>query len=312
MKQFKFIIMVGLISFGLILGCQKKGDNSTPKNDVKNGEKQGRKGSQSGPVTVETVTAKFEVLPTEISVVSVLLGKQQADVFSKVTGRISALGPKEGDRVKLNDILFRVDRNDPGESFLSTPVLSPMNGWVGRWVVSNIGEQVTTQSPIVTIIDDIALRAMIYLPTEDWILVKNDTSVEVSIGEEKRKGSVLTIARAGDPSSGRGSVLIEVPNEDRGWRVGMISRVTLSLAPRQRMTIPSSGLTLTEYGAHVFVIVGGKAKKTSITFDVITSDLVEIKSGLNDGDQVVVLGNNLLSEGAEVSITSDKDDEKKG
>jgi RND family efflux transporter MFP subunit len=220
---------------------------------------------------------------------------------------VSALLKPEGAPVREGETLFRVDRSDPGESFLTTPVVSPIKGWVGRWMVLNIGQQITPNDPVVTVVDDTALRATISLPVSEWLAMTEDTKVRVKVEEEIREARVISVARAGDTASARGTVVVEVPNEEHTWRAGMVGLVELDLQPRDRMMIPASALTITDQGAFVFVADGDKAKRLEVEFQVIDSDTVEITKGIADKAEVVVVGANLLSPDAPINVIETKE-----
>ncbi|MBF0442155.1 MAG: HlyD family efflux transporter periplasmic adaptor subunit, partial [Oligoflexales bacterium] len=177
------------------------------------------------PVTI--TKAELKNTPRLITVVSSLYGIKQVDVYSKFAGRISDMGPKEGDRISSGQILFRVDRNDPGESFLNAPIVSPIDGWIGKWAITDIGEQISPADPILTVVDDTSLRAIIYLPLDSWIQLKKETSITVKVAGEERPGKIVVVARSADSASGRGSAIIEIPNKNRTWRAGMVARITL-------------------------------------------------------------------------------------
>lgn len=263
-------------------------------------------GRDSGPIAVRVDITKFAVAARSVSVTAVLDGRSQAEVYTKVTGRISYIGPKEGEAVKSGTVLFRVDRNDPGETFLNTPVVSPINGWVGRWMVNNIGAQVTTSSPVVNIVDDDFLRATIYLSTPEWVVINDQAAVQVTVGEESRSGKIIGIARAADSITGRGSAVIEVENRNHRWRVGMISRVQVDLEPKLRMLVSSAAVNITDQGSYVFVVVEGVSHKTPVTFVLIDSDTVEILEGIKDGSALVVAGGNYLTDKSAVKVVTDE------
>jgi multidrug efflux pump subunit AcrA (membrane-fusion protein) len=302
----RFSTAMAIISAVILLGCQRGSEKNAGGGPGRGGGgKGGRPGS--GPANVQAVIVEKKLLPAVLRIVAPLSGRSQADVFPKVVGRLSSFGAKEGEAVRAGQVLFRVDRNDPGESFLSTPVMSPISGWVGRWYASSVGEQVSTTAPVLTIVDDSILKATIYLPTHEWMMVAKDTKLRAEIAGEVREGRVATIARSADAASGRGSIVVEFDNADHKWRAGMVAAVNLDLAPRERIVIPANALTITDTGAFAYVVKEGLAERVVVSFKLIDADSVEIVSGLSPGDQVITAGSNLLSPKAPVQIVQASD-----
>ena len=282
------------LSSVLSYGCQKK--------DEKKLESANRGGEGKGPVAVKVADVAMQMVARPVSVDAPLFGIYQADVYTKATGRISYLGPHEGAAVKAGELLFRIDRNDPGESFLTMPTTSPLTGWVGRWRVTTVGEQVTPADPVVTIVDDRILRAVAYLPAEDWIEVSTATKVTAFMNGQSRSAKILSVARSADLNSGRGSVTVEIPNPNRDWRAGMYARVQFELQPKQRLLLSAAALIITDQGAFVYQTEGDEARRTSVEFRVVDPDTVEITGGLPPKARVVVAGANLLSDKSRVQI----------
>jgi multidrug efflux pump subunit AcrA (membrane-fusion protein) len=262
----------------------------------------GRGGGRGGPVTVRTMRLESADAPRTIEMVSVLSGRLQVDVYTRVAGRIAWLGPAEGKRVKEGELLFKVDRSDPGESFLTTPVVSPVSGWVARWYVNSLGFQVSTQDPVVTIVDDEVLRAVVALPADEWLKVSTSTVTRVTVGGETRKGVVERVSRAADAASGRGAVTIEVANADHGWKAGMVATIAFDLDVKPRIVVPAGSVSITDAGTYVYTVVEDKAKKRPVRIAVIDNDRVEITSGVEAGEVLVTAGMNQLSDGGAVRV----------
>lgn len=277
------------------------------KKDGKGGK--GGRGGRGGPVAVKVVEVKKAVTPRPVEVIAALVGRAQADVYSRYTGRVTQIGAKEGDAVKANEVLLRVDRSDPGESFLNAPIVSPISGWLGRWSVTNVGEQVTPQDPVATVVDDRALRARLSLPASDWLEVNAKTPVTVTVGEETRPAKILTIARSAESDTGRGSVLVEVDNTKHDWRVGVPARVRFAVGERPRLILTAMALSVTDQGAFVYVAENGVARRQVVKFVLMDSDTVEIVEGLKDHDLVIVAGTNLLSDKAQIKIAGEPEAE---
>ncbi len=284
-------LFIGILAILVVSGCEKA------KEAVK-----GRGGGRSGPAAVKTVVVTTKPLPRKIDAVSILKGRKQAEVYSRVAGKVASTGPAEGTKVKAGDVLVRIDRSDPGESFLATPIISPISGWVGRWMVSSIGEQVTAQEPVVIIVDDEVLHAAVMLPTTEWLQVTNETPVKVRVAQEVRAGKVTRISRAAEAASGRGAVHIEVENHDHRWKAGMVAGISLDLDTKPRIVIPATALAITDKGAFVFVAQDDKAKRLPVNFVVIDNDQVEIIDGLAEGSQLITEGVSQVGDASPIKI----------
>ena len=276
-------------------GCHKKSEGEE-------GAKGKGRGRASGPVPVRITTLEKKITPRLVEVVAALAGQKQVDVFSKVTGRLTYIGAKEGEAIKAGDVIFRIDRSDPGETFLNVPTLSPFSGWIGRWQVINVGEQVTPSDPIVTVVDDRVLRATAYLPTEDWLDVKATTTVTASFGGEERPAKVMAIARAADRATGRGSVSVEVDNPARDWRSGVYARLKFAVDSKERMLLSAGALTITDDRSFVYIVEGESARRIPVEFSTFDADTVEITKGLAAGAKIVTVGANLLGDKSQVRI----------
>jgi multidrug efflux pump subunit AcrA (membrane-fusion protein) len=320
MKQLFFARLV-VASLALLsnLACEKKNkEESREKNSMQSSplkteagemhenpkkERSGRAPAlRSGPQSIRAVRAERAVGSRTLDVVAPLLGIKQADVYSKVTGRLTYIGPQEGQPVKAGDILFRIDRSDPGESFLSVPAVSPFTGWIGRWLVSRVGEQVTPSEPVVSVVDDRVLRATAFVSVQDWLTVTANTPVAVHFGGEKRSGRVVTIARAADSGSGRGSVTVEVDNPQRDWRSGIFAHLVFDVEPKERLLLGAGSLVITDQNAFVYVVEGEVVRKKTVSFVPFDADQVEILDGLVSGSLVVTEGSNLLGDGSLVQV----------
>lgn len=294
------IAVLAVCALVALSACNKKPAEET-RGERDGGGKRGG-AAAGGPSTVKVAVVERKLMPRSLSVVAVLQGRQQAEVYSKVLGRIAFRGPAEGEPIKQGQLLFRVDRSDPGETFLNVPIVSPLTGWVGLWHVTDVGEQITTQEPVVTVVDDTELKATVFLPANDWLTVNRQTAVTVQVGAEARPGRVTGVARAAAAASGRGSITVITSNTKRDWRSGLSASITFALEPRDRILVPALALTITDQGTFIYIAEGGKAKRVVVTFAVFDSDTVEITSGVEPGSQIIVAGTGLIGDGSPIKV----------
>ncbi len=307
-----------LISALVIAGsgsCYRKNDQdtkATSSSQASNskGERSTRREKRSTVVSVRTLLIHAQTLPERVELVAVFSGQKQVDVFSRVTGRLARLGPEEGQYVKQGSVLFQVERNDAGDSYLTTPITSPISGWVGRWLVPSVGTQVSGQQPVVTIVDDEVLKTSVQLPTAQWLRIAPTTPVEVRVNQDSRPAKVIGIARAADPNASRGSVTIEINNANHRWKAGMVGLVSFALDVRLRLVLPATSLIITDQGSFVYLVRDGKAVRQPVQYSVIDNDQIEILDGLSDGAQVIIEGANQVADGLTVQVIDEQVERK--
>lgn len=100
------------------------------------------------------------------------------------------------------------------------------------------------------------------------------------------------------------TVKAAVPNPRRELQSGMFIEARLETARRPNATVvPEDAVSPMQGLMFVWVIQDGKAMRKEVSLGVRTPGYVEVRSGVEPGDQVVVGGAERLSQGAEVRAT---------
>lgn len=116
-------------------------------------------------------------------------------------------------------------------------------------------------------------------------------------------GSVERIAPAIDPSSRTFRVEVLVPNPERRLRPGMFVRAEIVLDERRDVpVIPTEAVVNREGKWVVFVVEAQRAKRREVEVGLASEKGVEILSGLNVGERVVVRGQDTLQDGVSVLV----------
>ena len=103
------------------------------------------------------------------------------------------------------------------------------------------------------------------------------------------------------------------PHDSR-VKVGMYGRVKLvTESVKNAIVLPSSAIVTRDGKDYVFVIASPKSAESEATVTlknikkgISVDNKVEITKGLEAGDEVVIIGQSLLNEGAKVNIVSAK------
>ena len=117
------------------------------------------------------------------------------------------------------------------------------------------------------------------------------------------EGRVEEIRPAADVASRTFGVKVRIPNPQGILRPGMFARGAIVVGVRHDvLQIPEQALVTATSGPIVFVARDGRAIRQSVTIGDNHDGLVEVKSGIAAGDQVVVQGQEALTDGQPVTL----------
>jgi RND family efflux transporter MFP subunit len=166
----------------------------------------------------------------------------------------------------------------------------------------------TTAIPLFTVMDLDTVRVYANVPQDDspWI-VPGATKTTVSVKELPGRSFPGTITRstlALDPSTRSLLVEIDLPNSDHVLRPGTFAEVTMGLREiPNALVLPPQAVVSGPKGKSVFIIVQGKAKSVPVQTGITDGKWIEIATGLNGDEEVVVVGKRKLLEGSPVQAS---------
>ncbi|MBX3235250.1 MAG: efflux RND transporter periplasmic adaptor subunit [Nitrospiraceae bacterium] len=195
-----------------------------------------------------------------------------------------------------------------------TKVRAPYDGIItARFADPGALIQVATSSatsaiPLFTIMDLNTVRVYTNVPQDDspWI-APGKTKSTVTVKElpgHSFSGTVTRSTLALDPSTRSLLVEIDLPNGDHALRPGTFAEVGLGLREiPQALVLPPQAIVAGPKGKSVFIIDQGKAKSVAVQTGITDGRWMEITSGLNGDEDVVVVGKRKLLEGATVQAS---------
>jgi membrane fusion protein (multidrug efflux system) len=117
------------------------------------------------------------------------------------------------------------------------------------------------------------------------------------------QGRTEEIRPAADAPSRTFGVRVLVPNPQGILRPGMFARGAIIVGVRRGvLQIPEEAVMTASSGSIVFVVRDGLAVRQAVSLGTHTDGMVEITSGLTDGDKVVVQGQDALTDNQPVSL----------
>lgn len=163
------------------------------------------------------------------------------------------------------------------------------------------GMVVSTNTPIVTCVDNARLWLEVALFPDQVPFVKTGDALNIRFEDGTQiKTALANISDIVDPTTRTVSARFAVAGQH--LRLGEYASVTIQAAPRQALAVPRSAVMRSGDGDFVMrAMQPGHFMPAKVTTGIETEDQIEIRSGLEDGDKVVVNGQFLLDAAASIA-----------
>jgi membrane fusion protein (multidrug efflux system) len=192
-------------------------------------------------------------------------------------------------------------------------IRAPFDGHLGLRAVSP-GQYVAAGTGVVDLQQWDPLRVVFDAPQQDLPRLKLGDPVQLSVtGYPGRRfsGRLSAIGAAVDTNTRSVRVEARIDNSDQLLRPGMFGEVQVQLADnRQVVAVPRTAIAYNTYGEYLYVVEKGKhggevAQHRLVHVGVEHGNLVQIKDGVQPGEQVVVSGQVKLYPNAPVAVVQD-------
>lgn len=186
-----------------------------------------------------------------------------------------------------------------------TRVTAPISGvLVARPI--EIGSTLMPGAPVATIVDISQLKVRVNVPEADVFKLKRGDVVKIMTDVypgQHFEGHITMIGVKADEAHTY-PVEVLVRNDAKyPLKAGMFGRVAFtSLPSRSILLVRREAIVGSVRDAKVYVLEGKKAKLRSIVVGAEFGTNLEVLSGLKQGEQVIVNGQNNLRDGVEVSV----------
>jgi RND family efflux transporter MFP subunit len=180
---------------------------------------------------------------------------------------------------------------------------APFDGWVVDRFCEP-GDMAAPGRPLMRVENVDELRLHVNLPERELGTVASGGRVSVivpSLGDRRFEGSIAEIVPAVDQATRSFLVKIDVP-ADPALRSGMYARAVFEGSPRTALRIARQAILKRGGMTGAFVVEGGKATFRLITLGEEREDAVEVLSGIEDGERIVLDPPSTLGEGSPVEV----------
>ncbi|MDI6615218.1 MAG: efflux RND transporter periplasmic adaptor subunit [Syntrophaceae bacterium] len=172
------------------------------------------------------------------------------------------------------------------------------------------GTMMTANTPIVSVIDISALKAVIHVIERDYPRMKPDQPAIIATDAFPDKaftGKIARIAPLLKETARQARVEIDIPNPDTMLKPGMFVRVNIEFNRHENVTVvPVDSLVKDGDGWIVFLIDREqmRAQRVPVKLGIVDGDTAEITEPSISG-LVVTVGQHLLDDGAAISLAGE-------
>lgn len=198
----------------------------------------------------------------------------------------------------------RAALNMANANYSNTVVTAPFSGVVTA-KNANVGEFVSTSSPVITLVnlDKVFVQANV---NEYWInQLKEGQKVKVKVTaalDTLFEGTITNIALAANTSTKAFPVKVQIDNAGHVLKPGMFAEVQLSKGSTNALTVPREAVLGNEGQKYVWVVENQRALKREVQTGGSDGKVVSILSGLREGDEVILSGQESIEEGVQVYV----------
>jgi HlyD family secretion protein len=182
------------------------------------------------------------------------------------------------------------------------------------------GEFAAAGAKLVTISD--ISQVIVKAPFSDTVTANLNVGDSATVlptdqAAEQMTGQVSLVSRASDPTNRTVEVWVTLGNGGGTLRANGAAQITIAAQTKtDAVVVPAAAVTLestnADEGTVMVVDTGNVAHETKVTVGIRTPEFVEIVSGLQPGEIVVIEGNYALPDGTKVEISEDKKEEDSG
>ena len=262
-------------------------------------------GSGSASVfSVRTAPVKKGTLQGYIQTNGDVIVDPTVDIYPDVNGKLVSLRVSLGSRVTKGEHIADIDRSVPGSSYELNPVRSTISGTIIALPLSK-GATVSVSTAIARVgeLDNLQVQAKI--PERYVAVLRTGLKAQVSLEAYPGQVFLATVSRISplvDPTSRTKEIRLAFDRADARINAGMFVRVRVETTVyANRVLVVENSVLSDTSGRFVFVVKpNGTTEKRTVTVGAGVDGILEITSGLSEGEIVVTEGVSLLTDGARI------------
>ena len=186
-----------------------------------------------------------------------------------------------------------------------TEIRAPIDGVVSERFIK-LGNTIDGNARAFQVTSPEPLVSYLYVPEREYRRIDRGQVAAIEIDALQGLRFDATVARVSpviDPGTGTFKITIEVSDPLRRLKPGMFGRIRIVYDSREMaLQIPRGAVIANSGKTTVFVVEDNTARRRPIRTGYTDAGNVEVLEGLDDDDEVVIVGQTNLKDGSKVSV----------
>lgn len=186
-----------------------------------------------------------------------------------------------------------------------TEIRAPIAGVVSERHI-RLGNNISVNEPAFRVTAMDPLVAYIHIPEREFRRLEPGQTAQLTLDAipgQRFPAVVQRISPVVDPVTGTFKATLEIPDPSGTLKPGMFGRFNIVWDRRPDVLLaPRAAILDDDVSEAVFVVVDGKAERRSIRTGYAQGEQVEIIDGLEGDEEIVVIGQSGLRDGASVEV----------
>ncbi|MCE5285534.1 MAG: efflux RND transporter periplasmic adaptor subunit [Pelosinus sp.] len=184
-------------------------------------------------------------------------------------------------------------------------ILAPVDGVVAN-KTATVGQVISPGAALMVVEDINQVFAVVNIEQKDLGRIKLGQQASVTVDAYEGKvftGTIETINPEAGASSRMFRARVKLDNLDGALRAGMFAKVQLATGDSmQVLAVPQSAVIQKQGLYYIFTGENSKAVRHQVEIGEVTGETIQIKSGLQPGEQVIISSVNQLKDGQTVKV----------
>ncbi len=199
----------------------------------------------------------------------------------------------------------RAQYDAAAKSYNDLDVKAPIDGIVTALNV-RIGDMATNAAPVAMVVD--MDNVYVEVSVSEKVINSIDSSREVQVEIASAfsgvvKGKIDGLSLAADARTGKYMLKINIPNEKHLVKAGMFAKVVLDTATKDDVVVVPADAVVYRSGMNVvYIIEEDKVVEREVVTGLENGKQIEIVSGLEEGDILIVKGMSFMKQDSEIKI----------